>query len=136
MPLLKITSVDLLKELEISYSRSSGPGGQHVNKVNTKASLRFDVTASSILTDNQRTLLLKKLANKLTNNGVLVLASQEARSQLANKELVIKKLDILLEKAFEQKVKRIPTKPTKSSNTRRLESKKHLSLKKANRQKP
>lgn len=136
MPLLKITSVDLLKELEISYSRSSGPGGQHVNKVNTKASLRFDVTASSILTDNQRTLLLKKLANKLTNNGVLVLASQEARSQLANKELVIKKLDILLEKAFEQKVKRIPTKPTKSSNTRRLESKKHHSLKKANRQKP
>lgn len=136
MPIPKVTSDDIFKELEFNYSRSSGPGGQHVNKVNTKVGLRFDVGASSILTEEQKSLLWLKLSNKLTKEGVLVIASQEARSQLANKELVIKKLDLLFDNAFKIKVKRKPTRPTKGSVKKRLESKKHQAQKKANRQKP
>lgn len=136
MSLQNVTSSDILKELEFNYSRSSGPGGQHVNKVNTKVGLRFDIASSSILTEDQKSLLLLKLSNKLTKEGVLVIASQEARSQLANKELVLKKLDLLFKNAFKIKVKRKPTKPTKASKMKRLDSKRHQSIKKANRQKP
>lgn len=136
MFLLKVQSENILKELEFSFSRSSGPGGQHANKVNTKVSLRFDIAGSAILNYAQKSLLLKKLDNRLTNEGVLILTSQEARSQLVNKELVIRKLDLLLEKAFVRKIKRVPTKRTRSSNKKRLEKKKHHSLKKENRQKP
>ncbi|MCF6297519.1 MAG: aminoacyl-tRNA hydrolase, partial [Flavobacteriaceae bacterium] len=96
MPIQKVTSDVILKELEFNFSRSSGPGGQHVNKVNTKVGLRFDVSGSKILNEEQKELLMEKLANKLTKEGVLVLSSQEARSQLLNKELVIEKLDKLL----------------------------------------
>lgn len=132
----KITSDDILSELEFNFSKSSGPGGQHVNKVNTKVGLRFDIFGSKILNEEQKELLLEKLSNKLTKDGVLVLSSQEARSQLLNKELVIEKLDKLLQLAFTVKKKRRPTKPTKASNRKRLDSKKHHAQKKANRQKP
>lgn len=136
MPIVKVTSSIIFKELQFSFSKSSGPGGQHVNKVNTKVSLRFDIAESSILREEQRTLLLQKLENKLTKEGVLILTSQEARSQLVNKELVVKKLDLLFESVFKVEVKRKRTKPTKASKKKRLGDKKHLSLKKANRQKP
>lgn len=135
MSLQKITSSDIFKELEFSFSRSSGPGGQHVNKVNTKVGLRFDVPGSELINEDQKVRLLQKLKNKLTKEGVLVLSSQESRSQLVNKELVIKKLDLLFEGAFKVKVRRKPTKPTKGSKERRLNSKKQLSEKKANRKK-
>lgn len=136
MSLQKVTSTDILKELEFNFSRSSGPGGQNVNKVNTKVGLRFDVAGSNVLTIEQKEFILNKLVNKLTKEGVLVLASQDARSQLLNKDLVIIKLDKLLESAFKIRVKRKPTKPTKGSVKKRLESKKHQAQKKANRQKP
>ncbi len=136
MAIPKITLVDILSELEFNFSRSSGPGGQHVNKVNTKVGLRFDIYGSKILNEEQKELLLEKLSNKLTNDGVLVLASQEARSQLMNKELVLKKLDKLFKSAFFVPKKRKPTKPTKASQKKRLDSKKHQAKKKANRQKP
>ncbi len=136
MPVPKITSADILPELEFNYSKSSGPGGQHVNKVNTKVGLRFDVVNSNLLSADQKSFLIEKLANKLTKDGVLVLAAQVARSQLANKELVVQKLDKLLSSAFIIKKKRKPTKPTKASKERRLDSKKHHAQKKANRQKP
>lgn len=136
MPIVKVTSSIIFKELQFSFSKSSGPGGQNVNKVNTKVSLRFDIAESSILREEQRTLLLQKLENKLTKEGVLILTSQEARSQLVNKELVVKKLDLLFESVLKVEVKRKRTKPTKASKKKRLGDKKHLSLKKANRQKP
>jgi len=132
----KIASTHILTELEFNFSKSSGPGGQHVNKVNTKVGLRFDVAGSTILTEEQKELLVEKLSNKLTKEGVLVLSSQEARSQLVNKENVLEKLDKLLNSAFFIKKKRKPTKPTKASNRKRLDGKKRQSLKKANRQKP
>ncbi len=136
MGLTKITSVDILPELEFNFSRSAGPGGQNVNKVNTKVGLRFNIINSNILMDEQRDLLLAKWANKLTNDGVLLLTSQETRSQLMNKELVLKKLDDLLKAAFHIPKKRKATKPTKSSIKKRLNSKKHQAQKKAHRQKP
>jgi len=136
MPVPKITSADILPELEFSFSKSSGPGGQHVNKVNTKVGLRFDVSGSKILNEDQKKLLIEKLSKKLTKEGVLVLSSQEARSQLLNKEIVLEKLDKLLQSAFFIKKKRKPTKPTRSSVKKRLDGKKHQSQKKANRQKP
>ncbi len=136
MPIPKITSADILSELEFNFSKSSGPGGQHVNKVNTKVGLRFDIPSSTILSEEQKELLVEKLSNRLTKDGVLVLSSQEARSQLMNKEAVLEKLDKLLRSAFFIKKKRKPTKPTKASNRKRLDGKKRHSLKKANRQKP
>ena len=136
MAIPKIASTHILTELEFNFSKSSGPGGQHVNKVNTKVGLRFDVAGSTILTEEQKELLVEKLSNKLTKEGVLVLSSQEARSQLVNKENVLEKLDKLLHSAFFIKKKRKPTKPTKASNRKRLDGKKRQSLKKANRQKP
>jgi ribosome-associated protein len=133
MPPAKITSQDIFQELVFSFSRSSGPGGQHVNKVNTKVHVKFDVVHSGILTSDQKSILLDKLKNKLTKEGVLLLSSQEARSQLSNKIIVIEKLDALFEQAFKRKTIRKPTKPSKASVKRRLENKKHQSEKKANR---
>ena len=135
MSMLKVTSSDIYKEIEFNYSRSSGPGGQHVNKVNTKVGLRFNVADSELLNEDQKVRLLQKLENKLTKEGVLVLSVQESRSQLVNKELAIKKLDSIFEEVFKQKIKRKPTKPTKASKQRRLTSKKQVSEKKANRKK-
>ena len=85
----------LLGDLKFTASKSSGPGGQHVNKVNTKVTLHFDVFNSQALTDYQRKVILSKLRNKVNNEGVLVLTAQEGRSQLRNKEIVIEKLDQL-----------------------------------------
>lgn len=130
MEVTKVTFNLISGELEFGFSRSGGPGGQHVNKVNTKVTLKWDVANSQLLDEEQRTLLLKKLAKRLTKEGVLVLTSQEGRSQLANKEDAIAKLDALLAKAFVKKKKRKPTKPTKASVEKRLEAKKKLSEKK------
>jgi len=131
----KISSTDILTELEFNFSKSSGPGGQHVNKVNTKVGLRFDIPNSTILSEEQKELLVEKLSNRLTKDGVLVLSSQEARSQLMNKEAVLEKLDKLLQSAFFIKKKRTPTKPTKASKERRLKNKKKQAEKKEGRRK-
>ena len=126
----KVSSDTISNELEYSFSRSGGPGGQHVNKVNTKVTLRWNIANSQLLEEEQKELLLKKLAKRITNEGELVLTSQEGRSQLANKIDAIAKLDKLLTKAFTVKKKRKPTKPTRASVQKRLESKKKQSEKK------
>jgi ribosome-associated protein len=132
----KITAQLLGSELEFLTSRSSGPGGQNVNKVNSKVALRFDVGRSSILSQDERDLLLRKLASRITAEGVLVVAAQEKRSQLQNKEAVIVKFDKLLAKAFEKKKPRKATKPTKGSVQDRIKNKKQHAEKKKWRQKP
>lgn len=126
----------LQNEITFTAARSGGPGGQHVNKVSSKVILRWDVLNSEVLTEDQKELILIKLKNRLTKDGVLVLSVQDSRSQLSNKEEVISKLDALLKKAFEVKKKRKPTKPSKSSVKKRVDSKKLRGQKKQWRQKP
>lgn len=130
-----ISAEYLLPEINFSFSKSSGPGGQHVNKVNTKVELRFDILSSKLLTHEEKELLLTNLSSKLTNKNVLILTAQGSRSQLANKEEVLAKLTNLLVNAFSKRKKRITTKPTKAAVFKRLENKKLHSLKKANRRK-
>jgi ribosome-associated protein len=131
-----VTSDLLISEITFSTSRSSGPGGQNVNKVNSKVTLKFDLENSAILTQEEKDLLRRKLATRLTTGGVLLLSSQEKRSQLQNKEEVLEKLSKLLSKAFEKKKVRKPTKPSKSAVKKRVEGKKRNSEKKQWRQKP
>ena len=128
-------SEELINELTFTMSRSSGPGGQNVNKVNTKVTLKFDVVNSSVLTAQQKEVLAKKLASRMTKNGVLILTAQDKRSQLQNKEAVLFKLDELLRKAFTPRKARKATKPGKAAVRERIKAKKHRSEKKQSRSK-
>ena len=127
---------DLSDELIITAMRSSGPGGQHVNKVSTKIELRFNIPGSKILTEQQKILLMDKLRRKLTESGDLIVTSQVTRSQSANKELALIKLYEVFAKALKPSRKRIPTKPTKQSKLKRLDEKKIIARKKENRKPP
>ena len=131
-----IKATTLGNELTFSTSRSSGPGGQNVNKVNTKVTLKFDVVHSDVLNEEEKEIITKKLASRLTNDGVLMLTAQDKRSQLQNKETVILKLETLLAKAFEKKKVRKATKPSKGSIQDRIKGKKQHAEKKKWRQKP
>jgi ribosome-associated protein len=130
-----ITPQQILTELEFSTARSGGPGGQNVNKVNSKVILRWNINESSIINDAQKELLLKKLASYITLEGDLLLTSQESRSQLDNKENVIAKLDVLLKKAFTKPKVRKATKPSKAAKAKRVENKMRHAKKKQWRKK-
>jgi ribosome-associated protein len=124
------------RELVFSNSRSSGPGGQNVNKVNSKVTAKLDIRNSTAFTPEQKELLMKKLDSKLTVDGLLILSSQEKRSQLDNKEAVVDKFRKLISKALEKKKARKKTKPSKSSLEKRITKKKMVGEKKKWRQKP
>jgi ribosome-associated protein len=136
MPSRTVTASLLNRELAFSASRSSGPGGQNVNKVNSKITLMFDVLRSEILTGEEKDVIVKKLASHLTKEGVLNLTAQDKRSQLENKEAAIQKLDKLLVKAFAKRKIRKATKPSKTAVQKRITNKKQHSQKKQWRQKP
>ena len=126
----------ILNELQFKAIRSSGPGGQHANKVSSKVELSFQIAASDGFTERQKKRLLLKLGNKLSKEGVLILQCDESRSQHKNKDLVIKRFFKLLEKSLIVPKARKKSKPTRSSIEKRLKSKKIASLKKINRSKP
>lgn len=125
----------LQPELQYQFARSGGAGGQNVNKVATKAELRFDVRHSALLSEEERAVLEEKWANKLTTEGELVLTHQTERTQLANKERVTKKFYQLIEKAFVKPKPRRATKPSKTAVEERISTKKRKGDVKANRKK-
>lgn len=126
---------DLSSEFQFLTSRSSGPGGQNVNKVNSKVELRFDIQKSILLSDEQKEILQAKLATKISVEGILSVVSQIDRSQLANKEDAIKKFYILLSKALQPVKRRKRTKPSLGSVEKRLTGKRIKAEIKQNRQK-
>jgi len=126
----------ILRELNFKAVRSSGAGGQHVNKVSSKIELIFDLQNSSELSDDEKTLLIKNLQSKLTKDNVLLLNCDESRSQHKNKEIVIKRFLNIIKGGLIVQKPRKETKPSKSSILKRLEKKKKLAYKKALRNKP
>jgi ribosome-associated protein len=135
-PLNDISAIPFERELIFTSSRSSGPGGQHVNKVSSKVELRFNIPASGLLTDDQKQILLGRLKNRITADGDLILVSQESRSQLKNKQIVLEKFYNIIEKALKPVKKRISTRPTRSAKEKRLEMKRKLADKKDKRKSP
>ena len=122
-------------EFIFSASRSSGPGGQNVNKVNTKVELRFSVITTLILDEAEKEIILRKLKKKINKEGELLVVSQEGRTQNENKIIAIDKFYDLIAKALTIPIKRKPTRPTLSSKVKRLEKKKIRSkVKKLRRQ--
>ncbi|GAA4399534.1 alternative ribosome rescue aminoacyl-tRNA hydrolase ArfB [Nibrella viscosa] len=121
-------------ELQYQFARSGGKGGQNVNKVSTKAELRFSVRDSVLLSDEEKAVLLEKLANKLTTEGELVLYHQTERSQLDNRGKVTEKFNRLIRSAFEKPKPRKVTRPTKASvEERKAEKKRRGEVKEARR---
>jgi len=125
--------LDLEREVKYKASRSSGPGGQHVNKVSSKVELLFDVNQSDVLSEKQKSIILIKLKNRISQEGVFSLKCDTTRSQSKNKTLVFSRFLELLREALAPEKKRKPSKPKRSVIEKRLLDKKKHSDKKANR---
>ncbi len=121
---------ELEKELSFSTSRSSGPGGQNVNKVSSKVELRFAIRNSAVLTQEEKDSIHHFLKNRISTDGILILSSQTSPSQLSNKKYVTSLFYKLLTSALKKKTARIKTSPTKASQLKNLQRKKANSHKK------
>ncbi|MGI8584222.1 MAG: alternative ribosome rescue aminoacyl-tRNA hydrolase ArfB [Chitinophagaceae bacterium] len=116
--------INVLKEIKFKTARSGGSGGQNVNKVETMVEGYFNVSGSGLLSIEEKKIITVKLANKITDEGLLLVKSQTERSQLGNKEEVIRKINTLINHALIKPKKRKPTKPSKAAKEKRIESKK------------
>ena len=126
----------LIKELSFKTARSSGAGGQHVNKVSSKVILSFNLENSEGLNAREKRLLKNSLASRLTTEGILNLSCEESKSQHQNKDIVVKRFLSILKKGLIVPKKRIATKPTTASKKRNLDEKKRRGQTKALRNKP
>lgn len=129
-------SKDIINELSFKAIRSSGAGGQHINKTSSKIELTFDLENSNALSKKEKERLKEKLSSKLTNENVLILFCEETRSQHRNKEIAIKRFLEIIKKGLTKPKIRKETKPSKASIQKRLEKKQNNSIKKALRKKP
>lgn len=131
-----MNSSQLINELTFKAVRSSGSGGQNINKVATKVVLYFSIKASNCFTEEEKERLLDYLRNRLTKTGVLILSCGETRSQLKNKNRVVSRFLNLIEEGLKEEKKRLETKVPKAVKRKRLDNKKKTSDKKANRRPP
>jgi ribosome-associated protein len=122
-----------VSELEIRFSRSGGPGGQHVNKTSTQTELTFDLVNSPSIPEEEREWLIEKLKHRLDSSGRLRFTSQDTRSQRQNKAIVLERFEEVLRHALRRPKKRRPTKPSKAAVQRRIEAKKKRSETKSQR---
>lgn len=127
--------IDLKPEIKFKTARSGGKGGQHVNKVETMVECYWNIQKSLLFTNDQKKLIENKLKHKINAEGILIIKCQEFRTQHANKEEVLKKINTAVNKALIVPKKRKATLPTKASKEKRIESKKIDASKKENRKK-
>ena len=128
--------LQLLKEISFKAIRSSGPGGQHVNKTASKAVISFTINTSEIFTTKEKQRLLETLKTRISQDGCLTITCSESRSQHRNKALAIARLFSLLEKSLRVAKSRKKSRPSRNAIEKRLVSKKKHALKKANRKPP
>ena len=125
---MNISGIEISEDqLEFIYSRSSGPGGQNVNKLNTRVMLLFDIANCPQLDARQKEIIRRKLKTRISTEGVLRVVSQQSRSQIANKNIAIQTMQKLLEDALKKPKPRKKTKPSKSQIQKRLDNKKQRS---------
>jgi ribosome-associated protein len=121
-------------ELDVRVSRSSGAGGQHVNKTSSRVEIFWNIPSSQAISEEERSRLMEKLASKLTTEGSVRVVASDMRSQSRNRELAEERLAELVRRALIIPKKRRPTRPTKASKEARLEEKKRQAKKKRDRQ--